>query len=134
MNTSSNNIYAMIPMLPKSDKRKVKPRLAKLEKKWELEEDRLLLKAVEKYGNTRWRLVSQEVPYRTRKQCRDRYNTTLDPKLYKQTFQTTEHFLLTLHELKETKQKEFGDRSTSAFRVVSNRFYSVEHFWSISDV
>lgn len=45
------------------------------------QEDQLLRKAVEKYGTKKWEIVSQLVPGRNVRQCRERWENYVDPSL-----------------------------------------------------
>ena len=50
---------------------------------WTSEEDELLRKAVEELGTGNWAEIAKEIPDRTAKQCRERWNTCLNPNLNK---------------------------------------------------
>ncbi|XP_062572111.1 uncharacterized protein LOC134234064 [Saccostrea cucullata] len=49
--------------------------------RWTLQEDCLLMTAVQMHGAKNWRLVQEYVPGRTALQCRDRYNHCLNPAI-----------------------------------------------------
>jgi hypothetical protein len=50
--------------------------------KWTPEEDKLLLRAVQKFGkDKKWRSIALTIPDRTREQCRLRYMNYLDPDM-----------------------------------------------------
>jgi len=55
-------------------------KVANVKGAWSPEEDEVLKTAVSKYG-TEWKQVASAVQGRTAKQCRDRYNTKLDPSI-----------------------------------------------------
>jgi hypothetical protein len=50
---------------------------------WSDEEDQKLRELVEQYGPKRWSLISQELPGRIGKQCRERWYNHLDPSVKK---------------------------------------------------
>ncbi|KAL7717276.1 R2r3-MYB transcription factor [Entamoeba marina] len=71
---------------------------------WTQREDDLLEKAVEKYGVGQWKIISENVPNRSRKQCRERYCNHLDPFINKEPWTTEEdELLIQLH-------KQFGNK------------------------
>lgn len=45
------------------------------------EEDNLLKKMVEKYGDGNWEFISKKIPHRNSRQCRDRWFNYLSPKI-----------------------------------------------------
>jgi hypothetical protein len=53
--------------------------------RWTKEEDELLLKAIEMFGE-RWSLVQTKVTKRTAPQCRDHYKNVLDPSINRDEF------------------------------------------------
>ena len=62
--------------------RKIKPEEMKIRRLWAKEEDDKLAKLVDMHGKD-WNAIAREMPERNRKQIRDRYNNTLDPKFKK---------------------------------------------------
>ncbi|EDR24383.1 hypothetical protein, conserved [Entamoeba dispar SAW760] len=48
---------------------------------WSIEEDRKLLDAVSKFGNSRWVEIAEFVGSRSRKQCRERYINHVSPMI-----------------------------------------------------
>ncbi|OHT08026.1 hypothetical protein TRFO_23652 [Tritrichomonas foetus] len=62
--------------------------------KWTPEEDRLLMDSVNKHGMGNWSLVSQAVPGRTGKQCRERWINQLCPALNKDNWTPQEDAIL----------------------------------------
>ena len=62
----------------KGDGKAVNPKVA-----WMPEEDEKLMAAVDKYGATRWSLISANVPGRVGKQCRERWYNHLCPEVSK---------------------------------------------------
>ena len=62
--------------------RKIKPKEMKIRRLWTKIEDDKLIKLVNIHGKD-WNIIALEMPERNRKQIRDRYNNTLDPKIRK---------------------------------------------------
>ena len=62
--------------------------------KWTPEEDKLLIDSVNKHGMGNWSLVSQAVPGRTGKQCRERWINQLCPALNKDNWTPQEDAIL----------------------------------------
>ncbi|ELP91673.1 transcription factor MYB23, putative [Entamoeba invadens IP1] len=52
----------------------------KIVRTWRKEEDEILLKAVEMFGENNWDKVSELVPERTKKQCKERYINNLSQR------------------------------------------------------
>jgi Myb-like DNA-binding protein FlbD len=48
---------------------------------WGPDEDQLLLQAIDKHGTGDWVRISQDVQYRSPKQCRERFHQSLNPSL-----------------------------------------------------
>ena len=51
---------------------------------WTEEEDMVLVQLVEKIGAQKWTMISEYLPSRIGKQCRERWLTALDPSINKQ--------------------------------------------------
>ena len=62
--------------------------------KWTPDEDKLLIDSVNKHGMGNWSLVSQSVPGRTGKQCRERWINQLCPALNKDNWTPQEDAIL----------------------------------------
>jgi len=54
-----------------------------LKTNWSSEEDDILLRAVEKYGEKNWQLIADELESRTGQQCLHRWLKTLKPGIHK---------------------------------------------------
>eukprot|EP00587_Corethron_hystrix_P000658 CAMPEP_0113313080 /NCGR_PEP_ID=MMETSP0010_2-20120614/9644_1 /TAXON_ID=216773 ORGANISM="Corethron hystrix, Strain 308" /NCGR_SAMPLE_ID=MMETSP0010_2 /ASSEMBLY_ACC=CAM_ASM_000155 /LENGTH=239 /DNA_ID=CAMNT_0000169015 /DNA_START=138 /DNA_END=857 /DNA_ORIENTATION=+ /assembly_acc=CAM_ASM_000155 len=50
-------------------------------RQWEKEDDELIKKLIEQHGTSGWELISSHFPGRSLCQCRDRWETILDPTL-----------------------------------------------------
>eukprot|EP00948_MAST-09A_sp_MAST-9A-sp1_P001545 g1545.t1 len=61
---------------------------------WTEDEDKLLIKLVKRYGPKRWALISQHVPGRRGKQCRERFKNHLDVGVNKSPWTPEEDDLL----------------------------------------
>jgi hypothetical protein len=58
------------------------------------EEDVLLRQLVEQYGDNDWKVIAQEMPNRSRRQCRERYKNYLAPDLSNRPWSDGEDALL----------------------------------------
>jgi hypothetical protein len=56
--------------------------------KWTADEDKELLRAVEKFSVTRWKQIAALIPGRTKKQCWNRWQYALDPSVVRMTERT----------------------------------------------
>lgn len=66
---------------------------------WSDEEDQKLKELVEQYGPKRWSLISQELPGRIGKQCRERWYNHLDPSVKKDWWTSDEdRIIIEFHE------------------------------------
>ncbi|XP_054806583.1 transcription factor MYB98-like isoform X2 [Prosopis cineraria] len=61
---------------------------------WTVEEDRLLIQLVEKYGVRKWSHIAQSLPGRIGKQCRERWHNHLRPNIKKDTWSNEEDKIL----------------------------------------
>lgn len=57
---------------------------------WTHEEDKLLIKLVDKYGARKWVAIAEEMKGRSGKQCRERWHNHLNPTLNKQAWSVME--------------------------------------------
>ena len=53
-------------------------------KSWTEEEDIRLVSIVKKFGATKWSNIAKNIPYRTGKQCRERWFNHLSPSIKKE--------------------------------------------------
>jgi hypothetical protein len=56
--------------------------------KWTADEDKELIRAVEKFSVTRWKQIAALIPGRTKKQCWNRWQYALDPSVVRMTERT----------------------------------------------
>ena len=106
------------PNPPRLKKRTVNP--------WKKSEDDALVKAVERFGKDNWGAVAEEVPNRTRKQCRERYLNNLDGGVSKHPWTLQEDVVIA------RLQQQFGNRWTyistylpgRTANSIKNRFFS----------
>lgn len=103
--------------------RKIKPDEMKKRRLWSKEEDDALLNLVSKYGKD-WNLIVKKLPGRNRKQVRDRYNNTLDPKLRKEDWTPQEdQLILKLYQENGAKWAFIADRLKGRSEImVKNHF------------
>lgn len=91
--TSHSNIQS--PILSPNSSAPISGQQAPFKKsKWTPEEDRLLIDSVKAHGMGNWSLVSQAVPGRTGKQCRERWINQLCPQLNKDNWTPQEDQIL----------------------------------------
>eukprot|EP01006_Ploeotia_vitrea_P067306 TRINITY_DN96920_c0_g1_i1.p1 TRINITY_DN96920_c0_g1~~TRINITY_DN96920_c0_g1_i1.p1 ORF type:complete len:312 (+),score=41.63 TRINITY_DN96920_c0_g1_i1:78-938(+) len=65
---------------------------------WTEDEDRKLAELVEAYGNKDWKTITNQLPGRNAKQCRERYINHLDPTLCKEKWTPLEdHIIFEAH-------------------------------------
>ena len=93
---------------------------------WVKEEDKNLIKLVDKYGKN-WSKLSKLIKNRTSKQIRDRYLNILDPEINKAKFSEEEdRLIITLYKengaIWSKMSKNFKGRTGE---MIKNRFYSV---------
>ncbi|MDR1434977.1 MAG: hypothetical protein LBI77_01055 [Puniceicoccales bacterium] len=94
--------------------------------RWNLEEDRLLGDAVNRYGPKNWNQIASQVPNRTSRQCRDRWIEQLDPKVKHGNWTKEEDdFIIAFvekngHEWSQCAEK-FPNRTDNS---IENRWYS----------
>ena len=63
---------------------------------WTREEDEILRKLIEKKGPSNWSLISEQMPGRQGKQCRERWHNHLNPAIKKNDWTDQEEWLLFL--------------------------------------
>ncbi|EDR26802.1 trichome differentiation protein GL1, putative [Entamoeba dispar SAW760] len=93
---------------------------------WKKTEDQQLLGAIQKYGEADWNKIKDEVPTRTKKQCKERYFNHLCSRVIKDKWTKEEDSLIL------NKINEYGHHWTlisqfipgRAPNSIKNRFYS----------
>ena len=65
-------------------------------KNWSEDEDKLLLKMIEKYGPRKWSLIAKHIKDREGKQCRERWHNHLNPEINKYAWTEEEEWYLFL--------------------------------------
>lgn len=63
---------------------------------WTTQEDVVLVQLVEKVGATKWTMISEYLPARLGKQCRERWHNHLNPKIKKLSWTKEEEWVLFL--------------------------------------
>ena len=61
---------------------------------WKADEDKLLISLVGKFGPQNWTRISDYIPQRSGKQCRERWHNHLDPNINKKKWTTHEDMIL----------------------------------------
>ena len=94
-------------------------------KKFSQEEDQQLLELVKVYGPKGWRRISELMPGRTAKQCRDRYCDYLNPEYFNGQWTDAEDARL------QQLFSEYGPQWTKIAKAFANRnANSVRNRWS----
>jgi hypothetical protein len=88
---SGNHFFRALPHRHKPVQRECK------KGPWTEEEDVLVARMVEQYGPHRWTFISQFLPGRVGKQCRERWHNHLNPSIKKGSWADSEEWLLYLY-------------------------------------
>lgn len=76
---------------------------------WTAEEDVVLIQLVEKIGAQKWTMISEYLPARIGKQCRERWHNHVNPKIKKCGWSKEEEWILfMMHRLLENKWAEIA--------------------------
>ena len=76
---------------------------------WSPEEDVVLIQLVERIGAQKWTLISEYLPNRVGKQCRERWHNHLNPKIKRCNWSKQEEWILfMLHRKLENKWAEIA--------------------------
>ncbi|XVE57156.1 hypothetical protein DITRI_Ditri04bG0069300 [Diplodiscus trichospermus] len=88
----NKNINRVLASTQKTFKGRKKSNVVKGQ--WMIEEDRLLIQLVERYGVRKWSHIAQMLPGRIGKQCRERWHNHLRPDIKKDTWSEEEDKVL----------------------------------------
>ena len=88
---------------------------------WTAEEDQRLRRLVEQFGDTNWTLVSNRVPNRNSKQCRDRWQNFLNPNLRKHAWTAEEDRIILKSHL------EIGNKWVEMSKRLPGRYVLAEN-------
>lgn len=76
---------------------------------WTKEEDELIVELVGKYGSKKWSVISQSLPGRIGKQCRERWHNHLNPEIKKDAWSQEEELaLIRAHQIYGNKWAEIA--------------------------
>lgn len=76
---------------------------------WTKEEDELIVDLVSKYGSKKWSVISQSLPGRIGKQCRERWHNHLNPEIKKDAWSQDEELaLIRAHQIYGNKWAEIA--------------------------
>jgi len=76
---------------------------------WSANEDIILVQLVEKIGAQKWTMISEYLPGRIGKQCRERWHNHLNPKIKKVNWSKEEEWILfMMHRKVENKWAEIA--------------------------
>jgi hypothetical protein len=78
---------------------------------WSTQEDIILVQLVEKIGPAKWSMLSEYLPMRQGKNCRERWHNHLNPKIKKQAWSKEEEWVLfLLHRRIDNKWAEIAKK------------------------
>ena len=109
-------------------------RIVQKRRPWTEEEDESLRKAVEELGTGNWAEIAKEIPDRTAKQCRERWNTCLNPNLNKGPWTKEEGLKLiqTVQKIEEQRGKiEYGFWAEIAKEIPGRTAKQCRERWNI---
>jgi len=93
---------------------------------WSVEDDETLKCAVEKHGTKSWAVAGTYIKGKTGKQCRERWTTTLDPRLRQEPWNAEEDAKLV------EAQAKYGGRWSKIVRVLPGRTeVGAKHRWAL---
>ncbi|CAA7025466.1 unnamed protein product [Microthlaspi erraticum] len=94
---------------------------------WSNEEDKTIIALVEKYGPTKWSTISQHLPGRIGKQCRERWHNHLNPGINKNAWtQEEEITLIRAHQI-------YGNKWAELMKFLPGRSdNSIKNHWNSS--
>ena len=92
---------------------------------WKSYEDHLLSAQIQENGLENWKGIARQIPGRTAKQCRERWNDSLNPLLKKGKFSTEENLVIYLMKKSNTKWSKLSKVLPGRTCVrIKNQWYS----------
>ena len=92
---------------------------------WKSYEDHLLSAQIQENGLENWKVIARQIPGRTAKQCRERWNDSLNPLLKKGKFSTEENLVIYLMKKSNTKWSKLSKVLPGRTCVrIKNQWYS----------
>lgn len=92
---------------------------------WTSAQDEVLINIVSERGSHSWEIISQELPGRTGKQCRERWNNQLNPLLKKNQWELEE--ILVLFILQQSRENRWSEISMIILGRSDN---SIKNHWN----